>query len=153
MRDKRMKYLIGAFLLFASTLVFAGHHETDDLSPNVLATKAAYDAFSAGDLEAWRAVHSEEVVWTILEGLPYAGTHVGPDNIIKNVFEQISALWPDFQVKPIAYYETGDKVFIHVTITIGNKQTEALHMATLKEGKQVAFTPFDNSAFMMQQLD
>jgi ketosteroid isomerase-like protein len=148
-----MKYLIGAFLLSIAPLLFAGHHEKEAPSPNILATKAAYEAFSAGDLEAWRAVHSEEVVWTILEGLPYAGTHVGPDNIIKNVFEQISELWPDFQVKPIAYYEVGDKVFVHVKITIGGKQTEAVHMATLKDGKQVAFTPFENSSFMMQQLD
>jgi len=27
-----------------------------------------------------------------------------------------------------------------------------LHMATMKDGKQVAFTPFENSAFMMQQV-
>ena len=35
----------------------------------------------------------------------------------------------------------------------GGKQSEAVHMATLKDGKQVAFTPFENSSFMMQQLD
>ena len=93
------------------------------------------------------------MVWTILAGLPYAGTYVGPDAIIKNVFEQISTLWPDFKVDPIAYYESGDKVFVHVKITIGGKQTEALHMATLKDGKQIAFTLFESSGFMMEQLD
>jgi len=148
-----MKYLVGALLISMSSLVFAGHHEKGGMSPNVLATKTAYESFMAGDLEAWKAVHSEDVVWTILAGLPYAGTYVGPDAIIKNVFEQISTLWPDFKVDPIAYYESGDKVFVHVKITIGGKQTEALHMATLKDGKQIAFTPFENSGFMMEQLD
>lgn len=148
-----MKYLIGAFLLSISPLLFAEHHENGEVSANILATKVAYESFIAGDLEAWRAVHSDDVVWTILEGLPYAGIHVGPDAIITNVFEQISALWPDFQVEPIAYYESGDKVFVHVKITIDGKQTEALHMATLKDGKQVAFTPFENSGFMMQKFN
>ena len=108
--------------------------------------------FSSGDMEAWKAEHDADVVWTILEGLPYAGTYEGTDTIIENVFSNISALWPDFKVEPIEFFESGDKVFIHVKITIAGKETEALHMATMKDGKQVAFTPFENSAFMMQQL-
>ncbi len=123
-----------------------------EVSINITATKAAYAAFSNGDMEAWKAVHSTDVVWTILEGLPYAGTYVGTDAIIENVFSQIGVLWPDFKVEPMAYFESGDKVFVHVKISIAGKQTEALHMVTMKDGKQVAFTPFENSAFMMQQI-
>ena len=123
-----------------------------EASINITATKAAYAAFSNGDMEAWKAVHSTDVVWTILEGLPYAGTYVGTDAIIENVFSQIGVLWPDFKVEPMAYFESGDKVFVHVKISIAGKQTEALHMVTMKDGKQVAFTPFENSAFMMQQI-
>jgi len=146
-----MKYLIAAFALSISCLGYAGHHE-EEVSINIKATKAAYTAFSNGDMAAWKAVHSADVVWTILEGLPYAGTYVGTDAIIENVFSEISVLWPDFKVEPIAYFESGDKVFVHVKIAIAGKQTEALHMVTMKDGKQVAFTPFENSAFMMQQI-
>ena len=147
-----MKYLIATIALFISCLVSAGHHEKGGMSVNITATKAAYAAFSSGDMEAWKAEHDTDVVWTILEGLPYAGTYEGTDTIIENVFSNISALWPDFKVEPIEFFESGDKVFIHVKITIAGKETEALHMATMKDGKQVAFTPFENSAFMMQQL-
>ena len=145
-----MRYLIATIALCASCLVFAGHHVKGEMSANITAMKSAYAAFSGGDMEAWKAEHSADVVWTILEGLPYAGTYVGTDAIIENVFSKISALWPDFKVEPLAFFESGDKVFIHVKITIAGKQTEALHMATMKNGKQVAFTPFENSAFMMQ---
>ena len=147
-----MKYLIATIALCVSCLVSAGHHEKREMSVNILATKAAYAAFSSGDMEAWKAEHSADVVWTILEGLPYSGTYEGSDTIIENVFSNISALWPDFKVEPIEFFESGDKVFIHVKITIAGKETEALHMATMKDGKQVAFTPFENSAFMIQQL-
>ena len=146
-----MRYLIAAIALSFSCLGSAGHHE-EKASINITATKAAYTAFSNGDMAAWKAVHSADVVWTILEGLPYAGTYVGTDAIIENVFSEISVLWPDFKVEPIAYFESGDKVFVHVKISIAGKQTEALHMVTMKDGKQVAFTPFENSAFMMQQI-
>ena len=148
-----MKYLIATIALCMSCLVSAGHHEKGEMSVNIAATKAAYAASSRGDMEAWKAEHSADVVWTILEGLPYAGTYEGADTVIENVFSNISALWPDFKVNPIAFFESGDKVFIHVKITIAGKDTEALHMATMKDGKQVAFTPFENSAFMMQQLE
>ena len=146
-----MRYLIAAIALSFSCLGYAGHHE-EKTSINITATKAAYAAFSNGDMEAWKAVHGTGVVWTILEGLPYAGTFVGTDAIIENVFSQIGVLWPDFKVEPMAYFESGDKVFVHVKISIAGKQTEALHMVTMKDGKQVAFTPFENSAFMMQQI-
>ena len=146
-----MRYLIAAIALSFSCLGYAGHHE-EKASINITATKAAYAAFSNGDMEAWKAVHSTDVVWTILEGLPYAGTYVGTDAIIEKVFSQIGVLWPDFKVEPMAYFESGDKVFVHVKISIAGKQTEALHMVTMKDGKQVAFTPFENSAFMMQQI-
>jgi len=46
-----MQYLIGAFLLTTSALVFADHHETNALSPNVLATKAACEAFITQQLD------------------------------------------------------------------------------------------------------
>ncbi|MEK9685499.1 MAG: nuclear transport factor 2 family protein [Rhodospirillaceae bacterium] len=148
-----MKYFVAATFICLSCLSHAGHHEKSETSENIMAMKAAYAAFSKGDIEAWKAEHSDDVVWTILEGLPYAGTHVGKDAIIQNVFSRISALWPDFNVEPISFFESGDRVFIHVKVTIGGKQTEALHMATMKDGKQVAFTPFENSAFMMQFLE
>lgn len=148
-----MRYFFAAIVLCASCLVHAGHHETGKDSANVEAMKAAYASFARGDMEAWKAEHSDDVVWTILECLPYSGTYVGKQAIIENVFDNISKLWPDFNVEPIAFFEAGDRVFIHVNITIQGKQTQALHMATMKDGKQVAFTPFENSAFMMDMLN
>ena len=145
-----MKYLTATIALWISCFAYAGHHEKGEMSENVMAAKAAYAAFSVGDMEAWKAVNHTDVVWTILEGLPYAGTHVGTDAIIENVFSKVGELWPDFKVEPIEFYEVGNKVFVHLKMTIDGKETEALHMVTMRDGKQAAFTPFENNAFMLQ---
>ena len=77
-----MRYFFAVIVLCASCLVHAGHHETGKDSANVEAMKAAYASFARGDMEAWKAEHSDDVVWTILEGLPYSGTYVGKQAII-----------------------------------------------------------------------
>jgi uncharacterized protein len=146
------KYLLGSLFLFASTHAFGGHHEASEMSPNIAAAKAGYDAFASGDMEAWKSTHASDAVWTVLEGLPYAGTYVGPESVVENVFAEIANLWPDFKVEPIAFYESGSKVFIHARMTAGGRQTETMHMATIKDGKYIEFTPFDNSGFMMSQV-
>lgn len=147
-----IKYLIGVAIVLASATTWADDHKSNELSPNIIAAKAGYDAFASGDMEAWKATHSSDAVWTVLEGLPYAGTYVGPESVVENIFAEIARLWPDFKVEPMAFYESGNKVFIHARMTAGGRQTETMHMATIKGGKYVAFTPFDNSAFMMSQL-
>ena len=146
------KYILGSLLLFTSIHAFAGHHEESEMSQNVAAAKAGYDAFASGDMDAWKSTHAKDAVWTVLEGLPYAGTYVGPESVVENVFAEIANLWPDFRVEPIAFYESGNKVFIHARMTAGGRQTETMHMATIKDGKYVEFTPFDNSGFMMSQI-
>jgi ketosteroid isomerase-like protein len=147
-----MKYLVGSLFLCASMHSFADHHKESEMSPNIAAAKAGYDAFASGDMEVWKSTHASNAVWTVLEGLPYAGTYVGPESVVKNVFAEIANLWPDFKVEPIAFYESGDKVFIHARMTAGGRKTETVHMATIKDGKYVEFTPFDNSGFMMSQV-
>lgn len=148
-----IKYLIGIAIVLASTTTWADHHKSNELSPNIIACKAGYDAFASGDMEAWKATHSSDAVWTVLEGLPYAGTYVGPESVVENVFAKIAVLWPDFKVEPMAFYESGNKVFVHARMTAGGRQTQTVHMATIENGKYVAFTPFDNSGFMMSQAN
>ena len=80
-----MKYLVGAIALAASCLAQAGSQE-EEVSDNILAMQNAYAAFASGDMEAWKAEHSSDVTWTILEGLPYSGTYQGKDAIIENVW-------------------------------------------------------------------
>ncbi len=57
-----MKYFVAATFICLSRLSHAGHHEKSETSENIMAMKAAYAAFSKGDIEAWKAEHSDDVV-------------------------------------------------------------------------------------------
>ena len=138
------------FLLLIPSFVQAGHHEESGISANIATAKAGYDAFNAGDMEAWRAVQADETVWTIQVGLPYTGTYIGPAAVEAGVFGPIGKKWPDFKVDPIKFYESGDTVFVHVHMTAGGLDTESIHMIKIKEGKYIAFQPFDDSAAMLR---
>jgi ketosteroid isomerase-like protein len=143
--------LIALFLaLFVSNLAFAGHHETHEMSENIAVAKAGYDAFNAGDMDAWRAVQADDTVWTIQVGLPYTGVYVGPAAVESGVFGPISEMWPDFKVEPIKFYESGNTVFVHGRMTADGLATESVHMIKIVDGKYASFQPFDDSAAMMK---
>lgn len=145
-----MKYIALAFSLLITSLVYAGHHEDSKVSENIATAKAGYDAFNAGDMEAWRAVQAEDTIWTIQVGLPYTGTYIGPAAVEAGIFAPIGMMWPEFKVDPINFYESGDTVFVHVHMTAESLDTESIHMIKIQDGKYVAFQPFDDSAAMLK---
>ena len=148
-KDLSMKLITIILSLFISGFAYAGHHEEGEMSANLVVVKSAYDAFNSGDMEAWRAVQGADAVWKVQIGLPYAGTYIGPAAVEAGIFEPIGKMWPDFKVEPIKFYESGDTVFVHVRMTAEGLDTESMHMTKIKDGKQVAFQAFEDSAAMM----
>ena len=145
-----MKSVFFALALLLSNIALAGHHQANEMSPNVAVAKAGYDAFNAGDMDAWRAVQAADTVLTIQVGLPYTGTYVGPAAVEAGIFGPIGAMWPDFKVEPIHFYESGNTVFVHARMTAEGLDTESVHMIKIEDGKYAAFQPFDDSAAMMK---
>ena len=145
-----MKVFVITLLLSLSAHVAAGHHEEGEISVNVSVVKAGYDAFNAGDMDAWREVQAKDTVWTIQVGLPYTGTYTGPAAVEEGIFGPIGKMWPDFKVKPIKFYEAGSTVFVHVHMTATGLDTESVHMVKVENGKYASFQPFDDSAAMMK---
>ena len=142
--------LLTIFLAFLfSTPAFAGHHKEGELSANLKSVKAAYTAFNTGNIEAWRAELAPDVEWVMQKGMPYEGTWIGAAAIEANVFSGIDEMFTSFQVTPIAYYESGDTVFIHVRMTAEGLDTEVMHMAKMEGGKFARFQVFENTAQML----
>lgn len=144
-----MKILTIFLALLFSTIAFAGHHEEGELSANLKSVKAAYAAFNAGNIEAWRAELTPGVQWVMQKGMPYEGTWIGAAAIEANVFSAIDEMFTSFQVSPIAYYESGDTIFIHVRMTAEGLDTEVMHMAKMEGGKFAEFQVFENTAQML----
>ena len=141
-----MKNIILSLAFITAISIQAGHHEKDDDAKSVV--KKAYATFAAGDTEAWAALHAENLTFTVFGDIPTTGKHVGPNAVIKNVFEPIANHWPNFNIEHKAMYSDGDMVFVHSDMTADGLDTETLHMFRVENGIIQSFTAFDDTGSM-----
>ena len=94
---------------------------------------------------------AENISWTEANGFPYAGTYVGLENIISNVFYRLGSEWIDYKITPDGYVAEGDKVVAYGTYSGTYKKTNKFfkarvaHLWQLKNGKIVSFEQFVDS--------
>ena len=139
-----------SLILIASLDVNSMHHESHDHSPQDAKSvvKQAYETFGSGDTEAWAALHADDLVFTVLGNIATSGTHIGPDAVIKNVFEPIAVHWPKFTITHKAMYSDGNMVFVHSDMTADGLDTETMHMFKVEDGIIQSFTAFDDTDSM-----
>lgn len=77
---------------------------------NVDIIRDAYAAFAQGEVPAVVAAFADDITWTEAAGFIYAGTYVGADAIVQNVFMRMATEWDSFQVKPESLIGEGDQV-------------------------------------------
>ena len=126
----------------------ADSHQNNDAAV-IAAAKAGYDAFAAGDMEAWAQTQAPDSQWGMPKGFPYGGDYVGPQQVIDEVFTPIGELWPDFKVEPKAFHAAGNVVFIETKMTAGGGTSDSIHKAVIENGKYAAFQVYDDAGFMM----
>ena len=141
-----MKNIILSLAFITAISIQAGHHEKDDDAKSVV--KKAYATFASGDTEAWAALHAENLTFTVFGDIPTTGKHVGPNAVIKNVFEPIANHWPNFNIEHKAMYSDGNMVFVHSDMTADGLDTETLHMFRVENGIIKSFTAFDDTGSM-----
>jgi hypothetical protein len=126
------------------------HHESHDHSPKDAKSvvKQAYETFGSGDTEAWSALHADDLVFTVFGNIATSGIHIGPDAVIKNVFEPIAVHWPKFTITHKAMYSDGNMVFVHSDMTADGLDTETMHMFKVENGIIQSFTAFDDTDSM-----
>ena len=139
-----------SFILIASVGVKSMHHESHDHSPQDAKSvvKQAYETFGSGDIEAWAALHADDLVFTVFGNIATSGIHIGPDAVIKNVFEPIAVHWPKFTITHKAMYSDGNMVFVHSDMTADGLDTETMHMFKVENGIIQSFTAFDDTDSM-----
>lgn len=72
--------------------------------------RAHYQAMADGDIPAALATLSPDVQWTEAAGFPYAGTYVGPDQVVEQVFARLGSEWDGFKAVPDTVIGDGDQV-------------------------------------------
>jgi uncharacterized protein len=116
---------------------------------NVDSAKAAYEAFSRGDLAALKEEFAEDAVWYTSDELPQGGEVVGRDQILEN-FAQIPNYWTSFSVEPEEFIDAGEYVVVKGTQKAGNDngsfEAPFLHLLQFRDGKTVRGEFFTDSA-------
>ncbi len=83
------------------------------MSKNLDAVRASYESSAAGDINGILALLAPDAEWTEMAGFPYAGTYVGPDNVLANVFARLGSEWDNYQAVPEAYVDGGDTIVVY----------------------------------------
>jgi ketosteroid isomerase-like protein len=148
---KSLNTWVLALCLTLPGTVLAGHHGPKGMAPEEVVA-AAYATFATGDTQAWSALHTDDLTFTIFGQLPQSGVFIGQAAVIENVFAQIAVLWPEFTLTPINIDVIGNTVYVHNKMTAAGLDSETMHMFRLRDGKIVSFTAFEDTDSMRQAM-
>jgi uncharacterized protein len=86
------RFLLALFAVVLCTPVLAQEHH------NRAIVETAYGNFARGDVAAFLAILDPGVTWVAAEGYPYAGTYIGPDDLLEGLIARIGAEWDNYSV-------------------------------------------------------
>lgn len=104
-----------------------------------------YQSFASGDVAAVTAVFAEDIEWTEADGFPLAGTYVGAQAVVENVFMRLGEFSDNWGVSVDRYIADGDTVVADGRYTWNHKETgepcavRMAHIWKLNDGKAVSF--------------
>jgi ketosteroid isomerase-like protein len=117
-----------------------------------------YAASARGDLDGMVAPFAPGIVWTEMDGFPYAGTYHGVAAVREQVFERLGKEWTNYQAVPEEIVDTGEHVIAFGTYsgtyTATGKAMRArfVHHWTVHEGQVVHFEQFTDTHIVRQAM-
>jgi ketosteroid isomerase-like protein len=120
--------------------------------------QAHYAASARQDTAAMMADVSPDVRWTEMAGFPCAGTWVGPQQVIDNVFAVLGSAWQGYQFKLESLIDGGDRIVAtgnyHGSYRATGKSMVArvAHVWQLEQGKIVKFEQFTDTLLAAQAM-
>lgn len=116
-----------------------------------------YAAFATGDVPAVVGAFAEDISWTESDGFPLAGTYVGPQAVVENVFMRLATLGDEWTVNVNRLIAEGDTVVADGTYSWKHKETgepcevRMAHIWTLADGKIKTFLQHVDSLGVVEQ--
>ena len=80
------------------------------MTSNLDLIRSTYEGPSEENGKHLLAALAPDAEWIEAAGFPYAGTYVGPEAIIANVFQRLATEWIDYRAEVASYVEEGDQV-------------------------------------------
>lgn len=120
--------------------------------------KAHYDANDRRDIEGILADITATTQWTEMAGFPCAGTYVGPEAIVKNVFMALGAQFDDYTFKLEQLLDAGDHAIGIGDYSARHKKTgkamtaRVVHVWQVRDGKVARFEQFTDTLLVAQSM-
>ena len=128
------------------------------MSGNLDIIRSTYEGPSEDNGKHLLSALAPDAVWVEAPGFPYAGSYVGAEAIIANVFHRLATEWIDYKANVHSYMEEGDKVaafgVYSGTYKATGKAMQAIfaHRYELKNGKIVHMTQYVDSHMVQQAM-
>jgi len=128
------------------------------MKSNLDIIQAHYAASARQDTVAMMADVSADVRWTEMAGFPCAGTWVGPQQVLDNVFAVLGSTWQGYQFKLESLIDGGDRIVAtgnyHGSYRATGKSMVArvAHVWQLEQGKIVKFEQFTDTLLVAQAM-
>jgi ketosteroid isomerase-like protein len=126
---------------------------------NVERSKAAYEAYAAGDIDKAFENADDGLVWHgPSEMLPTGGTYEGVDAIKSDWLREVGETFEEFAVNAEEFIDAGDYVVVRGTARSKPKGKDAiegpfLHLWKMRDGKSVEAWFFGDSARLYAALN
>ena len=110
---------------------------------NIEKCKAAYAAFSAGDVESASAALDDEIEWIVSGNSKISGTRHGKDEVL--------AFWMQlaekgFSTQPQYFLGDEERVVVLTTVTVDGETADQADVLTFRDGKVVKFQSAGDTA-------
>lgn len=128
------------------------------MSINLEIIRATYEGPSEENGKHLLAALAADATWTEAAGFPYAGTYVGAEAIVANVFRRLATEWIDYRAEVHTYLADGDWVAAFGaysgTYKASGKAMRATfaHLYRLKDRKIVNMEQYVDSAIVRQAM-
>jgi len=128
------------------------------MTANIDIIRAHYAASAQGNISAMMVDVSPQVQWTEMAGFPCAGTWVGPQEVVENVFAALGKDWTGYRFELERLIDGGDQIVglgsYYGTYNATGKQMQArvAHVWQLQGGKVVAFEQFTDTRLVNQAM-
>lgn len=120
--------------------------------------KAHYAGSDAKDIGAMLAPLTATTRWTEMAGFPCAGTYVGPDAVVENVFKVLGAEWDGYTLQIDRLIDGGDTIVGIGTYSGTYRKTgkamraRVTHVWDLTDGKVTQFEQFTDTALVADAM-
>ena len=117
-----------------------------------------YQSFANGDVPGVTAAFDKDIAWTEADGFPLAGTYVGPQAVVENVFMRLSEFSDNWAVIVDRFIADGDTVVADGQYAWNHKETgepctvRMAHIWTLADGKVTCFLQHVDTAMVRELI-